>query len=152
MLECFANIRISCAFLCCSVPKMKSAGNSTCLKNRAPLSRSCIIFCPACYWKGNLLNITKYMTFAFSVHPLVKVGDQIVTTRLGSTVSLHCSVEASPKSVHFWIKKGATHGEGEKTLQGPPYILARHVMAIFSICTDNFQKKKFTKQGSLMVF
>ena len=44
-------------------------------------------------------------------------------------------------------------------IQGPPYILARHVMAIFSICTKNIQNIFLTKQGSrgseclyLMVF
>ena len=32
------------------------------------------------------------------------------------------------------------------SIQGPPYILARHVMAIFSICTyRQFSKKKFHK-------
>ena len=35
-----------------------------------------------------------------------------MTTRLGSTVTLMCSVEASPKSVHFWIKQGNGYGEG----------------------------------------
>ena len=51
------------------------------------------------------------------------------------------------------------HNMCTKYVQGPPYILARHVMAIFSISAENFQNIFFTKQGSrgseclyLMVF
>ena len=49
-----------------------------------------------------------------TVHPLIKVHDQLVITRLGSKVSLQCSVEASPKAVHFWIKKGNRPGDEGK--------------------------------------
>ena len=38
-------------------------------------------------------------------------------TRLGSKVSLQCSVEASPKAVHFWIKKGNRPGDEGKIFQ-----------------------------------
>jgi len=48
--------------------------------------------------------VSKRIMVHVHFHPLVKVHDQIITTRLGSTVTLQCSVEAYPKSVHFWTK------------------------------------------------
>ena len=51
------------------------------------------------------------LNFFIPVHPLIKVHDQLVITRLGSKVELQCSVEASPKAVHFWIKKGTQPGD-----------------------------------------
>ena len=36
------------------------------------------------------------------VHPLIKVHNQIVSTRIGATIVLSCGVEASPRSVNYW--------------------------------------------------
>ena len=65
-------------------------------------------------------NSSMKLIFEFiysTVHPLIKVHDQLVITRLGSKVSLQCSVEASPKAVHFWIKKGNRPGDEGKNFQ-----------------------------------
>ena len=58
-----------------------------------------------------------FLNLSILVHPLIKVHDQLVITRLGSKVSLQCSVEASPKAVHFWIKKGNRPGDEGKIFQ-----------------------------------
>ena len=57
-------------------------------------------------------------TYAISVHPLIKVHEQIVMTRLGSTVTLICGVEASPKAVHFWNKYNGP-GRDEMSINSP---------------------------------
>ena len=57
-------------------------------------------------------------TFAISVHPLIKVHEQIVMTTLGSTVTLICGVEASPKAVHFWNKYNGP-GRDEISINSP---------------------------------
>ena len=57
-------------------------------------------------------------TFALSVHPLIKVHEQIVMTTLGSTVTLICGVEASPKAVHFWNKYNGP-GRDEISINSP---------------------------------
>ena len=45
------------------------------------------------------------------VHPLIKVHDQFVTTRVGGTVHLRCTVEASPPSVNYWVKRSTSSRE-----------------------------------------
>lgn len=46
----------------------------------------------------------------FSVHPLINVQHQIVSSRIGATIVLPCDVEASPRSVNYWTM---TRGDGE---------------------------------------
>ena len=41
----------------------------------------------------------------------------MIITRLGSTVTLQCTIEASPKAVHFWVKKGTEPGHEGDYLQ-----------------------------------
>lgn len=49
------------------------------------------------------------------VHPVVKVREQIVATRLGSEVRMSCMVEAAPASVNYWIKRAVSPQEmGER--------------------------------------
>ena len=50
-------------------------------------------------------EITCYIYYFLSVHPLVKVPDQIVATSVGSNVSMSCVVESSPKSVNMWMRR-----------------------------------------------
>ena len=56
--------------------------------------------------------VSKRIMVHVHFHPLIKVHEQIVMTRLGATVTLICGVEASPKAVHFWNKyNGPGHEE-----------------------------------------
>ena len=55
------------------------------------------------------------LTPLLPVHPVVKVHEQIVATRLGSEVRMSCMVEAAPASVNYWIKRAVSLQEmGER--------------------------------------
>ena len=63
-------------------------------------------------------NFMQYHSFfSISVHPLINVYEELIITRLGSTVTLQCTIEASPKAVHFWVKKGTEPGHEGDYLQ-----------------------------------
>ncbi len=53
-----------------------------------------------------MYKVSFNILYASTVHPLIKVHEHMISTKLGSTVQLSCSVEASPTSVNYWIKKG----------------------------------------------
>lgn len=40
----------------------------------------------------------------FTVHPVIQVPNQLVGAPLGTDVQIECHVEASPKSINYWIK------------------------------------------------
>lgn len=42
--------------------------------------------------------------FAITVHPVIQVPNQLVGAPLGTDVQIECHVEASPKSINYWIK------------------------------------------------
>lgn len=44
------------------------------------------------------------MVFVFAVHPVIQVPNQLVGAPLGTDVQIECHVEASPKSINYWIK------------------------------------------------
>jgi hypothetical protein len=39
-----------------------------------------------------------------SVHPVIQVPNQLVGAPLGTDVTLECYVEASPKSINYWVR------------------------------------------------
>lgn len=42
--------------------------------------------------------------FCFTVPPVIHVPNQLVGAPLGTDVVLECFVEASPKSINYWVK------------------------------------------------
>lgn len=54
------------------------------------------------YSGGNLLEIELFLSI--SVHPLIQVPNQLVGAPIGSDVTLHCHVEASPKAINYWTR------------------------------------------------
>lgn len=40
----------------------------------------------------------------FPVHPVIQVPNQLVGAPLGTDVTIECHVEASPKSINYWVK------------------------------------------------
>lgn len=40
-----------------------------------------------------------------SVHPMIQVPNQLVGAPSGTDVTLHCSVEASPKAINYWTRQ-----------------------------------------------
>ncbi|XP_059081716.1 protein amalgam-like [Tigriopus californicus] len=60
--------------------------------------------------------VSKRIMVHVHFHPLVKVHDQIVATTLGSSVKLSCTVEASPQSVNFWVKRSSSLTEMDQPI------------------------------------
>jgi len=54
--------------------------------------------------------------FAISVHPVIRVPNQLVGAPLGTDVKLECYVEAFPKSISYWVR-----GTGKKLFICVPY-------------------------------
>lgn len=46
--------------------------------------------------------------FIVSVHPVIQVPNQLVGAPLGTDVALECFVEASPKSINYWVRDTGT--------------------------------------------
>lgn len=42
--------------------------------------------------------------FPFAVHPVINVRNQLVGSPFEKDVTIECNVEASPKSINYWIK------------------------------------------------
>ena len=65
----------------------------------------------------NTGHVCKIINCFVSVPPLVKVHNEIVSAALGSTIKLTCSIEASPRSVNYWVmsrgprEPGSIHDE-----------------------------------------
>lgn len=52
----------------------------------------------------SLLCLLSLSLFTLSVHPVIQVPNQLVGAPLGTDVQIECHVEASPKSINYWIK------------------------------------------------
>lgn len=44
------------------------------------------------------------MLKCFAVHPVINVRNQLVGSPFEKDVTIECNVEASPKSINYWIK------------------------------------------------
>lgn len=43
-------------------------------------------------------------TFFNAVHPVINVRNQLVGSPFGKDVTIECNVEASPKSINYWMR------------------------------------------------
>ena len=113
-----------------------------------------------------LKSVALAVKFAMTLYRLKKSSRPTVkifyATETGTAKKFAKRLEANFSSL-FNIKiiemNKFEKSKGKISLQGTPYLFARYKIAIFSICTDNFQNIFFTKQGSrdieclyLMVF
>lgn len=51
------------------------------------------------YLINSTINISTYI-----VHPVINVRNQLVGSPFEKDVTIECNVEASPKSINYWIK------------------------------------------------
>ena len=51
-----------------------------------------------------LLGYNPHPAFCFAVSPVIHVPNQLVGAPLGTDVVLECFVEASPKTINYWLK------------------------------------------------
>lgn len=59
---------------------------------------------PGVIYKSSILSLIKAFLYIFIVHPVIRVPNQLVGAPLGTDVTLECMVEASPKSINYWMK------------------------------------------------
>ncbi|EAT44398.1 AAEL004233-PA [Aedes aegypti] len=57
-----------------------------------------------------------FVSKAGILHPVIQVPNQLVGAPLGTDVSIECLVEASPKSINYWVKD-----TGEMIVSSPKY-------------------------------
>ena len=50
------------------------------------------------------------------VHPVIHIPNQLVWSTISSNLTMECFVEASPRSMNFWVK-----GEGELLISSSKY-------------------------------
>ncbi|XP_064538516.1 lachesin [Drosophila montana] len=49
-------------------------------------------------------SVSKRISLSIHFHPVIQVPNQLVGAPLGTDVQIECHVEASPKSINYWIK------------------------------------------------
>ncbi|XP_058443565.1 lachesin isoform X2 [Malaya genurostris] len=49
-------------------------------------------------------SVSKRISLSIHFHPVIQVPNQLVGAPLGTDVSIECQVEASPKSINYWVK------------------------------------------------
>ena len=54
--------------------------------------------------RREILYYKSYLRFCFTVSPVIRVPNQLVGAPLSTDVVLECFVEASPKSINYWVK------------------------------------------------
>lgn len=77
--------------------------------------------------------------FAISVHPVIRVPNQLVGAPLGTDVKLECYVEAFPKSISYWVR-----GTGKKLLILCP-------LQIHSLTKCNFSYFQLTESKTCII-
>jgi Immunoglobulin I-set domain len=87
----------------------------------------------ACRCCGHLAAIDR------AVSPVVHVPNQLIWSSVGSNLTMECFIEASPRSMNFWVK-----GAGELILSGSKYTLSDVRDSIFAgrmaLTIHSFQK------------
>lgn len=69
--------------------------------------------------------------FHSAVHPVIQVPNQLVGAPLGTDVSIECLVEASPKSINYWVKDTGKTSTTNLTMAFPQFFLFYRTRSIF---------------------
>uniref|UniRef100_A0A182M2B5 Ig-like domain-containing protein n=1 Tax=Anopheles culicifacies TaxID=139723 RepID=A0A182M2B5_9DIPT len=73
-------------------------------------------------------------------HPVIQVPNQLVGAPLGTDVTIECQIEASPKSINYWIKD-----TGEMIVSSPKYHVQDATKSLYeakmSLTVRSFQKE-----------
>uniref|UniRef100_A0A182RVN5 Ig-like domain-containing protein n=1 Tax=Anopheles funestus TaxID=62324 RepID=A0A182RVN5_ANOFN len=74
------------------------------------------------------------------IHPVIQVPNQLVGAPLGTDVTIECQIEASPKSINYWIKD-----TGEMIVSSPKYQVQDATKSLYeakmSLTVRSFQKE-----------
>ena len=52
----------------------------------------------------------------FTVDPQIEVRNQVVGAPVGTEIILRCSIQASPKPMTFWMRKGGKKSSSSKVI------------------------------------
>uniref|UniRef100_A0A182R1D7 Ig-like domain-containing protein n=1 Tax=Anopheles farauti TaxID=69004 RepID=A0A182R1D7_9DIPT len=61
-------------------------------------------------------SVSKRISLSIHFHPVIQVPNQLVGAPLGTDVTIECQIEASPKSINYWVKD-----TGEMIVSSPKY-------------------------------
>jgi len=93
---------------------------------------------------GVLPAASRRIMVSIHFNPVVHVPNQLIWSTVGSNLTMECFVEASPRSMNFWVK-----GEGELILSSKKYTLSDVRDSIFavrmSLTVHSFEKEDVGK-------
>ncbi|CRK96482.1 CLUMA_CG009931, isoform A, partial [Clunio marinus] len=84
-------------------------------------------------------SVSKRISLNIHFHPVIHVPNQLVGAPLGTDVQIECHVEASPKSINYWIKD-----TGEMIVSSSKYIVQEHSRSLYEM-KMTVTVKKFEK-------
>ncbi|KAF2885575.1 hypothetical protein ILUMI_20598 [Ignelater luminosus] len=73
-------------------------------------------------------TVSKRIIVNVHFHPVIQVPNQLVGAPLGTDVTLECIVEASPKSINYWVK-----GTGEMVISSAKYDVQVAAKSLFEV-------------------
>ena len=77
----------------------------------SPVSKRIMVHVHCKFARYFTLNLLSIHHFSPAVHPSLHARQNLVSTIAGSSATLECKVEASPRSVNYWVKLGAKNRE-----------------------------------------
>ncbi|GFG37783.1 hypothetical protein Cfor_07816, partial [Coptotermes formosanus] len=85
-------------------------------------------------------SVSKRIMVNVHFHPVIQVPNQLVGAPLGTDVTIECYVEASPKSINYWVRD-----TGEMVISSERYEVKMVVKSIFEVkmvlMIRNFQQR-----------
>ncbi|XP_055615474.1 lachesin isoform X2 [Toxorhynchites rutilus septentrionalis] len=84
-------------------------------------------------------SVSKRISLSIHFHPVIQVPNQLVGAPLGTDVSIECQVEASPKSINYWVK------DTEMIVSSPKYQVQDITRSLYetkmALTVRSFQKE-----------
>ncbi|XP_041772611.1 lachesin isoform X2 [Anopheles merus] len=85
-------------------------------------------------------SVSKRISLSIHFHPVIQVPNQLVGAPLGTDVTIECQIEASPKSINYWVKD-----TGEMLVSSPKYQVQDVTKSLYeakmSLTVRSFQKE-----------
>ncbi|KAL7030265.1 hypothetical protein ACKWTF_006596 [Chironomus riparius] len=81
-------------------------------------------------------SVSKRISLNIHFHPVIHVPNQLVGAPLGTDVQIECHVEASPRSINYWIKD-----TGEMIVSSSKYIVQEHSKSLYEMKMTVIVKK-----------
>ncbi|KAH8387985.1 hypothetical protein KR093_010784, partial [Drosophila rubida] len=81
-------------------------------------------------------SVSKRISLSIHFHPVIQVPNQLVGAPLGTDVQIECHVEASPKSINYWIKD-----TGEMIVSSNKYYVQENSQSMYETKMSMFVRK-----------